>query len=347
MHATRTLLHGDCLEVLKSLPDASVHSVVTDPPYELGFMAKAWDGTGIAYRVELWAEALRVLKPGGHLLAFGGTRTYHRMAVAIEDAGFEIRDSLHWVYGTGFPKSLNVGEGRGTALKPAHEPIILARKPLAGTVADTVQEHGTGAMNIDACRVGDDLVKTVHTQWNGTLGWSKNTCTGEVSTHVGRWPPNLLLSHTPECGDTCTDDCSVVEMNRQHDGASDFFPSFRYQAKPSRAERDAGCDALPARTGAAAVGRAEGSAGTKSPRAGAGRTAESVKNHHPTVKPVALMEWLVSLVTPPGGTVLDPFMGSGTTGMAAVRLGFGFVGIEREVDYLAIAQARIDGVTSE
>jgi site-specific DNA-methyltransferase (adenine-specific) len=312
------LILGDCLDVLKTIPDGSVDSVVTDPPYELGFMAKAWDGTGIAYRVEMWAEALRVLKPGGHLLAFGGTRTYHRMACAIEDAGFEIRDSLHWHYASGFPKSRNIGEGRGTALKPSHEPIILARKALAGTVSATAQVHGTGTLNIDACRVSDD----------------------------GRWPPNTLLSHTPECGDACTDDCAVAEMNRQHDGASDFFPAFRYQAKPSTKEKEAGCEHLEekvlARSGGA---QSHGEDYDQCQGIGLNRAIRR-KNIHPTVKPVALMEWLVSLVTPKGGVVLDPFMGSGTTGMAAGRLGFGFVGIEREAEYFSIAQARIGQNTS-
>jgi site-specific DNA-methyltransferase (adenine-specific) len=324
------LILGDCLEVLKSLPAESVHAVVTDPPAGIAFMGKEWDedkggrDEWIAWLASVMRECHRVLKPGGHALVWAFPRTSHWTGMALEDAGFEVRESLQHIFSTGFPKSMNVSrviadnntakqwEGYGTALKPAHEVWWMARKPLAGTVAANVQEHGTGALNIDACRVDG-----------------------------ARWPPNTLLSHTPECGDTCTDDCAVAELDRQHDGASDFFPSFRYQAKPSRKERDSGCDSLPSRSGAEAVERKEGSAGTKSPRAGAGRTADSVKNYHPTVKPVALMEWLITLVTPPGGTVLDPFMGSGTTGIAASSLGFGFIGIEREAEYYEIAKARI------
>jgi hypothetical protein len=249
-----TVHHGNCLDILPTLPDCSVDSVVTDPPYELGFMGKKWDASGIAYRVDLWSEVLRVLKPGGHLLAFGGTRTYHRMAVAIEDAGFEIRDSIHWIYGSGFPKSLDVSkaidkaagaereatgptrrgaqqestgrygawgdgiaptapatdaakqwEGWGTALKPAHEPVVVARRPLIGTVAANVLQHGTGALNIDGTRVGGE---------------------------GGRWPANVIF-----------DPDAATELDRQQDGASRFF----YIAKPSKAERNAGLDGLPER----------------------------------------------------------------------------------------------------
>lgn len=389
---TYTLHLGDCLDVLKTLPDASVDAVVTDPPYELGFMGKKWDAAGIAYNVNLWTEALRVLKPGGHLLAFGGTRTYHRMACAIEDAGFEVRDSLHWLYGSGFPKSLNLKDewqGWGTALKPAHEPVVVARKPLVGTVADNVQAHGTGALNIDGCRVqyANDAdmdaarVPQPAPRPGGidsghALGSGRGRNGDVFDPSKGRWPPNILLSHTPECVEACAEDCAVAEMDRQsgnlptqktrnpqpgeggvtgwkgkphsaayageQGGASRFFPVFRYQAKASRSERECGCDGLPARSGAAAVERAEGSVGTQSPRAGAGRTATSVRNHHPTVKPVELMRWLVRLVTPPNGVVLDPFTGSGTTGVAAMLEGFRFVGVEREAEYHAIASARIE-----
>jgi len=344
-----------------------VDSVVTDPPYELGFMGKGWDASGIAYTEEMWGEVLRVLKPGGHLLAFGGTRTYHRMACAIEDAGFEIRDSIHWIYGTGFPKSKNLGDGRGTALKPAHEPVVVARKPLVGTVAANVQRYGTGALNIDGSRVrwnGPEdaaaaaaaaAVEFANSRANGRLIQSKSigkesrdgTNTYHPDQLSGRWPPNILLSHTPECGDACVEGCAVQEMDRQSGGASLFFPVFRYQAKPSRRERDAGCDALPEKTGAEAVDREDGSAGKDNPRAGAGRTAKTVKNFHPTVKSVDLMRWLVRLVTPADGLVLDPFTGSGTTGVAAVMEGFRFVGMEREAEYLAIANARIGNARPE
>jgi len=307
-----TLHHGDCLAVLKTLDDASVDAVVTDPPYLIDFMGKGWDSAdGIAGKPEVWAECLRVLKPGGHLLAFGATRTYHRMACAIEDAGFEIRDSIHWMYGSGFPKSLNIGDGRGTALKPAHEPVVVARKPLAGTVAANVERYGTGALNIDASRVGttDNTSRKCNDPGYGLMHGDRPRGTPD-DTHggheAGRWPPNIVLSHTEDCTESaCDETCAVAELDRQSDSSSRFFPVFRYQAKASRSER--------------------------------GDT-----NVHPTVKPIALMEWLVTLVTPPGGIVLDPFMGSGTTGVAAVRKGFRFVGIEREDEYLAIARARIE-----
>jgi DNA modification methylase len=397
-----TLHHGDCREVLASLPDCSVDSVVTDPPYELGFMGKAWDGSGIAYSVEMWAEVLRVLKPGGHLCAFGGTRTYHRMACAIEDAGFEIRDSLHWVYGSGFPKSLDVSkaidkaagalsheghgftvagrtdknlpnpvvkgyvppapatdaakqwEGWGTALKPAHEPIVLARKPLIGTVAANVLTHGTGALNIDGARVdmGDeyDPTKVQRQQHSsgaidGAFG-AASLIGKEIATYKpgGRWPANVIFdteagalldeqsgvrpgavsngSKTSEghCG---TSTFKIHERQQQpgygdSGGASRFFTAiewepeidvpFRYIAKPSKRERT--CEG-------------------------------TVSGSHPTVKPLALMRWLVRLVTPPGGTVLEPFAGSGTTLMACVMEGFNGIGIELTDEYLPIIEGRV------
>lgn len=388
------LVNGDCVEAMRDLPDASIDAVVTDPPYELGFMGKGWDASGIAYSVEMWRQVLRVLKPGGHLLAFGGTRTYHRMACAIEDAGFEIRDSIHWVYGSGFPKSHNlVGawDGWGTALKPAHEPIVVARKPFIGTVAANVQAHGTGALNIDGCRVGTEMRvnppagnKPGTTALNmGVYGMPDDAA---PTVAIGRWPPNILLSHTPECirvgtkrvktatnngsvsrpgvnvyGDyagnrpafdyadadgmetveswECAEDCPVAEMDRQGGGASRFFPVFRYQAKASRSERDYGLDSLLSQTVRSGMG---GTMPTDDQGKQRDRFTVEAKNIHPTVKPVALMEWLVKLVTPPGGTVLDPFLGSGTTGVAAARLGFSFVGIEREPQYFEICKARID-----
>lgn len=358
-----TLLLGDSREALRGFADSWADSIVTDPPYELGFMGRSWDASGVAYDVDLWREALRVLKPGGHLLAFGGTRTYHRMACAIEDAGFEVRDSLHWIYGSGFPKSLNVaigidkaagamahrgkrasfvgnmaqGEsvvhavsmprhdgitdaarqwaGWGTALKPAHEPIVVARKPLDGTVAANVLAHGTGAINVDGCRVAHgkdvDLSMMQRQQAEGTgISIGKGFVGSNIGKEIpmykpgGRWPPNILLSHASDCGDECAEGCAVAEMDGQSNGASRFFPVFRYQAKASRKDRGEG-------------------------------------NTHPTVKPIELMRWLVRLVTPPGGVVLDPFTGSGTTGIAARREGATFVGIEREPEYHRIAFARI------
>ena len=487
-----TLYHGDCLEVLATLPDASVDAVVTDPPYELLFMSRSWDGSGIAYSVPMWAHCLRVLKPGGHLLAFGGTRTYHRMACAIEDAGLEIRDSIHWTYGSGFPKSLdvskaidkrkdwalverlsdeikraradaglslsevgqatleatsgiygkwyhrgghmffetgrslpsrpeweclrhvlpiapefvavydeaerevlgetatnrNVGgwaeqsgtgmfqpgersiqitapatdaarqwDGWGTALKPSHEPIVVARKPLSGTVAATVLEHGTGAINVDACRVGTGEVWQGDPDASSTAngfgpgdsdGWASNWSKRSGSHTLGRWPANTILTHAPDCDPDggCGAGCPCAEMDAQSGvlspggypaadgiksspgangtmgggwsgtartdrittdtgGASRFFPTFYYTAKASSAERPRG------------------------------------DVSHPTVKPLDLMRWLVRLVTPPGGTVLEPFAGSGTTAEACVVEGFRCIAIEREADYLPLIVARL------
>ncbi len=313
------------------------------------------------------------------------------MTCAIEDAGFEIRDSVHWIYGTGFPKSLDVSKaidkrraeaarwtGFGTALKPAHEPIVVARKPLTGTVAANVLEHGTGAINIDACRVGTDVVG-----WGGgaTGGntWNEDNCglskEGEARPVAGRFPPNVVFTHDPACTDVaCDDACAVAELARQsgvrpgmsgggkhredyaggmfgaidceHTARNDtgtaarFFPVFRYVAKASTREREAGCEALPAVAAHEITGRVEGSAGQNNPRAGVTGGRER-RNTHPTVKPVALMRWLVRLVTPPGGIVLDPFAGSGTTGVAAVLEGFDFLGVELDPAHVAIARARI------
>jgi hypothetical protein len=288
------LLHGDCLERLKELPDCSVDACVTDPPYGLSFMGKAWDYD--VPTVDVWREVLRVLKPGGHLLAFAGTRTQHRMAVPIEDAGFEIRDMIAWVYGSGFPKSRNLDgdwQGWGTALKPALEPITVARKPLMGTVAANVLEHGTGAINVDGCRVAaPDNQGKVWTRGGNQKGASLTTnTTGQhqyiEASPLGRWPANLIHDGSDE-------PCELLGS------AARFF----YCAKASKADRGDG-------------------------------------NSHPTVKPTELMRYLCRLVTPPGGVVLDPFMGSGSTGKAAALEGFRFIGIEREAEYLEIARCRI------
>ena len=334
------VVHGDCQLELPNFSDGYFDAVVTDPPYALGYMNKAWDKTGIAFDPSLWREVLRTLQPGAHLLAFGGTRTYHRLVCAIEDAGFEIRDSLHWIFGTGYPKSLNLEKGRGTALKPAHEPIVLARKPPEGTMKGNLKKHrGAGALNIDACRVKS-----------------------AASMKLGRWPANVLF-----------DEDAAVELDAQTSklcsggvlkgdeggkrnivspldlgprgpwqsygdkgGASRFF----YVAKPGRKERDLGCEHLPAKTGGEVTNRKDGSAGTRTPRAGAGRTGGAHMTH-PCVKPVALMQYLVRLITPPGGVVLDPFAGSGTTGVACHREARGFIGMELEAEYVAFANARI------
>ncbi len=325
------LLHGDSREELKSLPDNCVDSVVTDPPYELGFMNKGWDSSGIAYDLSLWREVLRVLKPGGHLMAFGGTRTYHRMTCAIEDAGFEIRDSLHWIYGSGFPKSLNVGDGRGTALKPAHEPIVLARKPLAKglTIAANVIEHGTGALNIDGSRIARGAGDRTEYGRDNPLPPIKSVALGdfkEISSYKpdegGRWPANIL-----------------------HDDSVDL-PPFFYCAKASRSERDRNLEHLPAKSAGEATDRDEDTAGLNSPRAGAGRKG-GARNFHPTVKPIELMKWCVRLITPPGGTVLDPFSGSGSTLVAATELGFNAIGVELTAEYLPIILGRLGVVEGE
>jgi site-specific DNA-methyltransferase (adenine-specific) len=356
------LFWGDCREVLPQLEAESIDAVVTDPPYELGFMGKKWDAQGIAYRVDLWRALLRVLKPGAHLLAFGGTRTYHRQTCAIEDAGFEIRDSLHWIYGTGFPKSLNLGEGRGTALKPGHEPIVLARKPLIGTVAANVEKFGTGALNIDACRivVAEDDPNRRTTPSVADPARSMFGVSGHSGTLAqGRWPANVLLDEDAAAeldaqsgdlaagiarrsrggGRNCHSDVAKPPMPDMGYGDTGGASRFFYVAKPSRAERDIGCEDLPARSGGEATERQDGSDGLESPRAGAGRNG-GARNHHPTVKPVELMQHLVRLVTPPRGVVLDPFMGSGSTAFAAWLENLDFVGVEREAEYLEIARRR-------
>lgn len=327
-----TVAHGLLQDVLPTLPLESVDAVVTDPPYELGFMSKSWDRSGIAFDPATWAAVLRVLKPGGHLLAFGGSRTFHRIAVAIEDAGFEVRDTLSWLYGTGFPKSLNLGDGRGTALKPAWEPIILARKPLVGTVATNVQVHSTGALNIDACRIGTTRgVPASHSKTPsavGVVGIGARRLAAELDPNVGRWPANVVLDEEAAA--------ALNAATEDQGGASRFF----YVAKAGRAERDAGCESLPARSGAEATDSEAGQARLNSPRTGAGRTG-GARNIHPTVKPVALMRWLVRLITPAGGVVLDPFTGSGTTGMAAMETGRRFVGVEQSAEYVEIARLRV------
>jgi DNA modification methylase len=332
---------------------------------------------------EGWArEALRVLKPGGHLLAFGGTRTYHRLACAIEDAGFEIRDSLDWIYGQGFPKSLDVSKaigkvnpalaldaerfsGWGTALKPAHEPIVLARKPLAGTVAANVLRYGTGALNVDGCRVESGARPLVVSDRGGEPGSAYaggldgSLCGSRAAgdTTAGRWPPNLLLTHSPECAGTCAPGCPVAMMDAQSGTLKSGEPGVR--RKPHETNAMAGMLGL---TGERETGIGDaGGASRFFPTfsyddhdldlflycAKASTKDRGGKwNNHPTVKPIALMRWLVRLVTPPGGVVLDPFLGSGTSGVAALREGFSFIGIEREAPYVEIATRRIAEVTA-
>ncbi len=372
------IINGDCLEEMKKLIDdgVKVDAVVTDPPYHLtsiterfgkegsapaqhgtdgafarasrGFMGKEWDGGDIAFRAETWALCFELLKSGGHLLAFSGSRTYHRMAVAIEDAGFEIRDQIMWIYGSGFPKSLNIGkaldkaaglerdvidvagksgssrncmagdyaggeyfhttpasefakqwEGWGTALKPAHEPIVLARKPISEkSIADNVVKHGTGALNIDGCRIQTD--EEIKTHSRSALAASKKGIFNgfqKQSTHqkdgqqFGRYPANVI-----------------------HDGLQEEWARYFYCPKTSTAEREESVTL----------------------------NGQDRNNTHPTVKPVELMRYLCRLVTPKGGAVLDPFMGSGSTGLAAKTEGMEFIGIEREQEYFDIATDRIN-----
>lgn len=331
--------HGDCLEVLRTLPDNSVDAVVTDPPYGLSFMGKRWDYD--VPSVEVWAECLRVLKPGGHLLAFAGTRTQHRMAVRIEDAGFEIRDMIAWVYGSGFPKSHNLKDdwqGWGTALKPALEPITVARKPLIGTVAENVLTHGTGALNVDGCRVACD--------WQAERGDARLRSGKQVTQDSWQGP------NTKQAGSTCADRVSPQgrwPANLIHDGSDEVVGLFPKTA-PSKAAARGGSNPNPMDWG---NGRSDGQIvkghndnGGNAARffycAKASKADREANKNHPTVKPTALMQYLCRLVTPPGGTVLDPFMGSGSTGKAAMLEGFQFIGIEREAEYVAIARERIE-----
>lgn len=316
------------------IPANSVDAIITDPPYEIGFMGKKWDNTGVAFDPDTWRAALDVLKPGGHLLAFGGARTYHRMACAIEDAGFEIRDQIMWVYGSGFPKGSNP--------KPAHEPIVVARKPFKGTERDNVALHGVGGLMIEACRVPTDE-NLNGGAYSGTLRQrdeysSTDTAAGAVSLSrlnrgvgefvqpTGRWPANLI-----------------------HDGSDEVMSAF--PEAPGQLAKASTSDTQRAGQNVYGV-MARGSNGQE-PRADAGSAArffycaKSSKsdrgegNTHPTVKPQALMRYLCKLATPAGGLVLDPFMGSGSTGKAALAEGFRFIGIEKDEGHFAIAQARI------
>lgn len=509
-----SITHGDSLEVLRSMPDASADSVVTDPPAGISFMNKDWDkdkggrDQWIAWLADIMREAMRVLKPGGYAVVWALPRTSHWTAMALEEAGFEIRDSVHHIFGSGFPKSLDVSKaidaaagakrdvvgtkrlggnaaiptsekggtyavgagtapaidvpitapatddarrwsGFGTALKPAHEVWWIARKPLSGTVAANVLEHGTGALNIDGCRVATD--------WNEPdrpESWKRSGHTADADAEKiaappgdgiqchpgGRWPSNVVFTHAAECervGDRrvsgtqlkpytrsttppgyelgmakagrtvagvsyaeadgnetvppfrCATGCPVAELDRQsgtltsgawhgqlagalgegngttHGNrsavplfkdadsgtASRFFPTFEwspewdapflYCAKAATAEREAGCEALPVRAGHELVERKEGAAALNSPRAGAGRSSNGRRNTHPTVKPVALMRWLVRLVTPPGGVVLDPFAGSGTTMCAASLEQMRAIGCELDEHHCAIIRARV------
>ena len=370
------VIQGDCLEVLRTLPDCSVDAVVTDPPYGLSFMGKRWDYDVPA--TEVWAECLRVLKPGGHLLAFAGTRTQHRMAVRIEDSGFEIRDMIAWVYGSGFPKSHNLSgewQGWGTALKPALEPITVARKPLAGTVSENVLAHGTGALNIDGCRVAGEPVPVFDTvggrKFEQTHTQPERQTKQVGTSDAGRWPANLIhdgsddvLAGFPDSNGSGA--ARTLKRGQRADGegwgmadaagelrdaGTGSAARFFYCAKASKRDRDEGLEGFEARAsagdfpalvcnvcGCRTVLHYKTTCGHDDARRESGQPR---RNHHPTVKPTDLMRYLCRLVTPPGGTVLDPFTGSGSTGKAAMLEGFRFIGIEREPEYVEIARARI------
>jgi site-specific DNA-methyltransferase (adenine-specific) len=358
-----TLLRGDCLELLPTLEEGSIDSCVTDPPYHLtsitkrlgskdaapiqfgsdgayaraskGFMGKQWDGGDIAFRPEVWAEVLRVLKPGAHLLAFSGTRTYHRMACAIEDAGFEIRDQIGWCYGSGFPKSHNIGNGWGSALKPAWEPIVLARKPLSeSSIAANVLKHGTGGINVDGCRVGVDTSDLAMMQGrsgkrtSGNLYPSRGNGESWEPQSAGRWPANLI-----------------------HDGSEEVVSGF-----PDVGKSSGGCGDASKKTALAGhvygdysgetLGQNAGGLGDSGSAARFFYTAKADTNDrlgskHPTVKPIDLIQYLARLITPRGGTIIDPFAGTGTLGEAAFREGFEAVLIEREPEYQADIERRM------
>jgi site-specific DNA-methyltransferase (adenine-specific) len=315
------LIAADSLELLGRLPPRSVDAVITDPPYGLAFKDEHWDGGeledphGFQAFCTSWAERIKpVLRPGAYLVCFGATRTFHRLVAGVEDAGLEIRDMLLWLHAAGVPKSRRLQGGLGTALKPAYEPILLARAPLhAGdTVAGTISRDGTGALNIDATRVKRS----------------------EDQPGEGYWPSHLLLSHPSGClergpdGRGCQPDCPRWLIDQLGpEGPQGGLSRLFYAAKTSRTERDAGCEGLAHSTQAIFSGRG----GLAHPRA----------NVHPTVKPLDLMRWLVRLAAPPGGVVLDPFAGSGSTGCAAVLEGRQFIGVEREARYLPIARRRL------
>ncbi len=376
MSDDRKIIVGDCLEVMRGIAKNSVDAIVTDPPYGLSFMGKRWD-----YDVpstEIWAECLRVLKPGGHLLAFAGTRTQHRMAVRIEDAGFEIRDMIAWVYGSGFPKSHN-GAWGGTALKPALEPITMARKPLAGTVEANWREHGTGALNIDASRVpaageglrtGSGAIPCRHdeTQPRGRAGQDsaerRYTSAGSTSfaatpgprggDPLGRWPANLIHDGSDEVMEAFPVAPGQQGDLRGHsrDRVSLGIYGDMAAARDAVARGDSGTAARFFYCAKASKeDRDSGLEDFPPERVNDGRSAiadsayqrgESVRsNNHPTVKPTDLMRYLCRLVTPAGGLVLDPFAGSGSTGKAAIAEGFQFIGIELDPEYATIAEARI------
>lgn len=335
------IYNGNCLDEMKRLFANSVSTIVTDPPYGLSFMNKHWDYD--VPSIEIWKEALRVLKPGGHLLSFGGTRTYHRMVVAIEDAGFEIRDQIQWIYGSGFPKSYNIKEGYfkgwGSSLKPANEPIVVARKPLDKglTIANNILKYGTGALNIDMSRIesfdpvwsvpesgkqSDNIMVFKEKPGAGSDSMFKNKG-GRSGSTQGRWPANVIF-----------DEEAAALLGKP----SRFF----YVAKASKSERNAGLEGMPAKLNDFQRKTSGLSTTLIDGVRQRGNCGQPNQNHHPTVKPIKLMEYLIKLVTPPNGIVLDPFMGSGSTGVAAKNLGVNFIGIEMNEEYFEIAKKRLE-----
>ena len=432
-------LHNhDCLEVIKTMieDEVFVDSIVTDPPYHLtsivkrfgkegsapaqegtdgafaraskGFMGKEWDGGDIAFRPETWELALKLLKPGGYILAFSASRNYHRMAVAIEDAGFEIRDQMMWLYGSGFPKSLNLGNGWGTALKPAHEPIVMARKSLEGTNKQNMEKYGVGGINIDGCRIEGEVKhppnnpdfrdaakqamakggvdklsfgqdrdapikrKTTNRKsrskdgvWtDGNSGMKAEGSQFADADPKGRFPSNVMhdgsevvkdifptTSKSAGGGGTKTVSKNKTVFtgdwgNKEYDetigyGDEGSAARYFYCPKTSKAEKNKGLDSFETKkSGMSGGAQSKGEGYDKGQGIGLNRVIER-KNTHPTVKPIELMKYLCRMVTPKGGTVLDPFMGSGSTGCAAKDEGFNFIGIEKEKEYFDIADARI------
>lgn len=419
----KQLIVGDCLEELDRLDENSVDAIITDPPYELNFMNKGWDNAGVSFNKNTWEKCLRVLKPGGYLLAFGGSRTFHRIACAIEDAGFEIRDTIMWIYGSGFSKSMNIGlaldkkkgveskvvgtktqtgakskltqqlinnggfsdpnptvfevkeaqnewRGWGTCLKPAFEPIIVARKPFKGTLVDNILEYGVGGLNIDECRIAHNEPQKF-TNRNPKDGEVFNTDTSgydNTKNHIasaspnGRFPANIIhdgseeatrdMPKTKGCqgkgfkkGDykssavnTTFSRGDCVPYN-DSGSASRYF----YCAKASKKDRDEGLDKFELRQ------TTDGSIRNNFETANKfGANSAMRRNIHPTVKPTALMQYLVRLVCPKGSVILDPFMGSGSTGKAIAyenrerNAGYSFIGIEQNPEYVEIAKARIE-----
>lgn len=371
------IITGDCLDVMERLyySGASYDAIVTDPPYEMGFMGKAWDKSGISFQPSTWARAYKLLKPGGHLLAFSSARTYHRIAGAIEEAGFEIRDQVMWIYGSGWNKvgyirdseGIQVRDGCAGSLKPAHEPICLARKPMIGTVAANVHQFGTGGLNIDGCRIeGRDrteygLANAVRSK---VSTYGEPSASADFDSNKGRWPANVIHDGSDEVEaafavfgfskDTAHNrgerhgaiygngrgpsGPSGVRGFNESGTASRFF----YCAKASKADRDDGLKDMPS----VPVSTLEDNG--DSFKMGSGNTRKAKRrNNHPTVKPTALMCYLCRLITPPGGVILDPFAGTGSTGRGALLEGFGFVGIEADPAWAEVARKRVQAVVRD